>query len=718
VVLNRVDTDRTRNVTHVAWDKTLTHGSQNKSNPSTWTVVKVFAFRQKASLFGHNAPNPNLFVNANDPTGKTTSLPELINHGQLPWTWKSFQIGSSDRIDLDASYPKIVVGGWFALVEGVAQLYKVKAASAISRADFALSGKVTELAADFGDPDIAAFQLPTTDVWAQSDQLDVAEVPLDYPLYGAVVPLAGLRIDLAVALSGRRQKIAVRDGVMFLRFVQGSSSRPLQPGEILTLSDPAPLPVQPDGTISDWNSNDAPLTLYVEDARGRAGTVTAALSDFTLAPSDNNDPIVSEYALLTAVDTTSDPAHARLLLAAPLGFCYDRFATTVNANVGLATHGQTVSEILGSGDPTTPNQTFPLKQSPLTYVQAATPTGRSSTLTVRVSGVDWSEVASLYEASPSASVYTTFYQADGSTEVVFGDGIEGALLPTGQSNLQATYRVGSGAAGNVAQGALATLIDRPLGVSGVTNPAAATGGQDPQSVDDIRANAPLSVLTLGRAVSIVDYENFARSFAGIAKAHALWIANGPGRGVFLTVSGSGGAALPPGNPTLAKLLAALQGCSNPLTAITTHSYVETLFSFSAELRCDPAYDRGQVESDVRAQLVRSFGFAARAFGQAVGVDELTAIIQGVPGVVAVNVTGLARGLSSTGGDLAGLGGYGNVAALNYWLAHQISLDRLFADTPTRLCAYLPVADAQTLPQPAEILVLDPDPAKLVLGAMS
>ena len=87
-----------------------------------------------------------------------------------------------------------------------------------------------------------------------------------------------------------------------------------------------------------------------------------------------------------------------------------------------------------------------------------------------------------------------------------------------RTTFRRSYRIGIGSAGNVAAGAITTLIDRPLGVSGVTNPLPATGGQDAQSVDDIRANAPLSVLTLGRAVSITDYQNFAATFAGIAKA--------------------------------------------------------------------------------------------------------------------------------------------------------------------------------------------------------
>jgi predicted phage baseplate assembly protein len=261
-------------------------------------------------------------------------------------------------------------------------------------------------------------------------------------------------------------------------------------------------------------------------------------------------------------------------------------------------------------------------------------------------------------------------------------------------------------------------MDRPLGVTGVSNPQAATGGQDPQSVDDIRANAPRTVLTLGRAVSITDYQNFARSFAGIAKAHALWIPDGPGRGVFLTIAGAGGTALPPGDPTLANLVTSLHSYGNPLIPISAVSFVETLFRFSADVLYDPAYDPGTVEAEVRDLLAQTFGFAARAFGQAVGVDEISTVIQSVAGVVAVNVKVLTRGLSSTGGDLAGLGGYANVSVLNAWSAHAISLKRPFADPPGRLCAFLPVADRLAIPQPAELLVLDPDPRVIALGPLS
>src|SRR5262249_41079682 len=155
-----------------------------------------------------------------------------------------------------------------------------------------------------------------------------------------------------------------------------------------------------------------------------------------------------------------------------------------------------------------------------------------------------------------------------------------------------------------------------------------------------RANAPLSVLTLGRAVSAVDYQNFAQSFGGIAKANAIWIPSGPGRGVFITVAAAGGTALPPGNPTLDNLITALPDSGNPLIPINAVSFLETLFRFSADVKYDPAYDAPTVKQTILDTLRQKYSFDARTFGQGVSADEIAAFIQAVAGVIAVNVTSL------------------------------------------------------------------------------
>src|SRR5262249_3747268 len=153
---------------------------------------------------------------------------------------------------------------------------------------------------------------------------------------------------------------------------------------------------------------------------GRTGTLAAALADFTLVPASDKDPAIQEYALVSSVTVvTENSPHTRLHLKSELLNCYDRTATTVNANVGLATQGMLVTEILGGGSAATPNQQFSLKQTPLTFVQAPTPTGRQSTLQVEVNSVKWNEASSLYQQGPSSQVYATLNQPGGHTDILF-----------------------------------------------------------------------------------------------------------------------------------------------------------------------------------------------------------------------------------------------------------------------------------------------------------
>jgi predicted phage baseplate assembly protein len=730
VVINKLVVDNIRGLTFVGWDRRLTHNSFS----GLWTTAKIFALRQKVGLFGSNAPNPNLFTLATNL--HKTSIPDLINDGSVPFLWKNFKIQSSSRIDLATASPKIVVGSWFALTSGdQAELFKVRQTRSVSLAEFGLSAKTTELAGDFADPSIGTdFPLQdvgskhAAEVWGQSDQLTIAEQPLDHPLYGTFLDLETLRPDLsdiqAVAVIGNAQKLTVNSGInpplVFTPDGDNPTPLTLKPGDVVTILDPTNLPIAKNGAAQPWTGNSGSLDLRVIDASARTGTIYgASLTGFTLALATSSDPIVQEFALVgNIVAVTSPFPHTRIHLAKRLLNVYDRTSTGVNANLALATAGASVSEIMGSGSASRPNQQFSLRQTPLTFIQSPTPTGRLSTLQVTANQVTWQEVPSLYNQQPTAQVFATLNEPGGNTDVLFGDGVEGAMLPTGQNNIQANYRIGSGLAGNVGVGTITTLVDRPLGVSGVTNPMAATGGQDPQSIDDIRANAPLSVLTLGRAVSIVDYQNFSASFAGIAKAYAIWIPSGPGRGVFVTVAGAGGSALAAGNPTLGNLVTALQDYGNPLIPINAATFYETLFGIEAKLAYDPSYDSNAVEAAVLAALQTNYSFANRSFGQGVSSDEVAAFIQAVPGVVAVNVTQLTLGASSNAGDISA--GNWSLTAYDNWLKGELvgGLPRLCSGSPTRICPYVPVANIGALPDAAEILVLDPNPDNVVLGAMS
>ncbi len=738
-----VQPDNINHRTLITWAEKL-NGQQGVG--PTKKAAQIHALRQCASVFGYIAINPLMLSSDTLTALQSANLVSTPSSVTTPPEWdfgtdnaSGEQLANKSALDFDAVYSKLAPGGWVVSmwpdIDGLGKLfmriylYKLTAVNAISRSDYGISARITRAITDtLQNLERLYPNTRTASLLCQSELLPTGEQPLDHPLYGTFLDLEVLRPDLvgvaAVAVTGKSQKIAVNlsdPDTMSLSFIPDDDpTHPvtLAQGQVLTLLQPPSL-FNTDGSIPDWSTSATTFALNVADSKGRTGTVSSPLSNFTLKLAATSDPVVQESALVGQVVLVADPfPHTRILLANPLMNCYDRSVTTVNANVAAATAGAPVTELLGNGSAATPNQQFTLKQSPLTYAQAATPTGSASSLVVRANGAAWTAVPSLYKQPPTAQVYSTLNLPGGTARVQFGDGVEGATLPTGQANIQATYRVGIGTAGNVAAGAISTLVDRPVGVSGVNNPLPATGGQDPQSIEDIRANAPLSVLTLGRAVSITDYQNFAASFAGIARASALWIPNGVNRGVFLTVAAAGGPALPPGNLTLAHLVTALQNYGNPNVAIFAQSFLETTFGFSADLKYDPAYSAPSVQSAVVALLQETYSFANRDFGQGVSGDELAALIQGVAGVVAVNVTSLTIIATSPAGDI-GSGGY-SLLAYNSWIGQAISppLTRPVVAGQMRICPYIPAASLGTLPYPAEILVLDPNPTNVVLGVMS
>jgi hypothetical protein len=119
---------------------------------------------------------------------------------------------------------------------------------------------------------------------------------------------------------------------------------------------------------------------------------------------------------------------------------YKRDTVKINANVAPATHGETVSEILGNGNGAQINQKFTLRKTPLTYTAAANATGSASTLQLRVNNLLWNEAPSLYELESNDQSYAVRLDDDGKPLIIFGDGVKGTRLPTGVNNIVATYR--------------------------------------------------------------------------------------------------------------------------------------------------------------------------------------------------------------------------------------------------------------------------------------
>jgi predicted phage baseplate assembly protein len=295
-------------------------------------------------------------------------------------------------------------------------------------------------------------------------------------------------------------------------------------------------------------------------------------------------------------------------------------------------------EVLGSGDAASTFQSFALKKYPVTFVsQAGAKNGAANSLEIRVDGVLWQETDHLYGQKADGRVYTSHIDDDGAMTVRFGDGQTGARLTSGSSNVLATYRQGIGAVGNVDASSLTTLLDKPTGLKKVTNPGAAEGGSEPESLDQARDNAPNTIRTFDRIVSLRDFEDAARAYAGVAKARASWQWDGLEQGVLLTVAGDGGAEIEAGSQTHQNLVADLNSRRDPYRRLTVQGYEAMPIEVEAAIAVDEAYDQDDVQADALSALSDYFAFDNRDLGQAIHLSDVYRVLQEVTGVVAVDV---------------------------------------------------------------------------------
>jgi predicted phage baseplate assembly protein len=521
----------------------------------------IFAFRTRASLFGHNAPDFRAMS-----TDTKDAYYGGAGKGKDKVEWPLPPKANPNELALDSIYSQILRSSW-AVVKSTEQspvIAEINDAAEQAKADFTMGGKVTVL--KFKDnveiAPASMSQLRQTVVYAQAEKLDLAELPIDDPIQGHGIELDGLyqgvNVGQSIIVSGER-----------------------------------------------------------DDAVGVQAREVARISAVSYAGGFTN-----------------------LTFFADLTYRYKRATVIINGNVARATHGETVRETLGSGDASTANQTFVLKKPPLTYVSAPTPSGTVSTLDVRVNGILWRETASLYGLGMLDESYTVRLDNDGKTTITFGDGETGARLPTGQENVTAVYRSGIGPDGEVSRGSLTLLQTRPLGVRSVTNPLAAAGAAAPEDLDHARINAPLKALTLDRIVSLEDYENFARAFAGIGKAQAGSLWSGESQLVHLTVAAATKGPIDPSSSLYLSFVQAIDSLRDPMQRVQVASYQPLLFNLTASVVVDSRFAGADVLAAVTVALKTAFSFDNRAFAQSATAAEVVTIMQSVPGVIATDLTQL------------------------------------------------------------------------------
>lgn len=201
----------------------------------------------------------------------------------------------------------------------------------------------------------------------------------------------------------------------------------------------------------------------------------------------------------------------------------------VRANAVRATEAQTVTdEVLGGSDGS-PDQIFTLSNAPVLPDSLVLEVFETAT------AEQWQAVPDFFGRDPEEPVYVPNWatgeirfagiSAQGSGK---GGRIPSASVARPQTNIVArTYRHGGGIRGNVAANSLTSPLSLVTGIdaAAVTNPVAAVGGADEESLQTAMDRAPRVLKARDRAVTSGDFELLAMEAGTIARAKAVPLAH-------------------------------------------------------------------------------------------------------------------------------------------------------------------------------------------------
>lgn len=332
-----------------------------------------------------------------------------------------------------------------------------------------------------------------------------------------------------------------------------------------------------------------------------------------------------------------------------------------------ATNGQSVTlvdpgnsnaygEYIGSSDGT-PNQVLQLGQTPVV--------DKSITIYVEdgASYSSWREVQHIIDYGPNDQVFSTFSDANNNIYIQFGNGVSG-LIPVNFSQIRALYTIGGGVLGNVLSNTL-TNIEYVPGLNtndfaafisnvSVNNIDVATGGSNPESLDNIRYLAPLYLRANNRAVTLDDFNSLALGVSGVGKANS--IAGSNWTSITTYIAPTRNASDTDANP-------GLDGSNNPTTeftnlasAVTTSLaskmmigatltiqppvYVDVILA--VQYTANPQYSIAEVESAIKTQIVNEFGYTNVSFQQTIHQQDIEYALNNLLQVKIAKVTALHR----------------------------------------------------------------------------
>ncbi len=152
-------------------------------------------------------------------------------------------------------------------------------------------------------------------------------------------------------------------------------------------------------------------------------------------------------------------------------------------------------------------------------------------------------------------------------------------------------------------------------------------------------NAPRTVRTLDRIVSLCDYEDFCRTYAGIGKARAVEMPLSGDSIIHITVLSSTGDDV--SDKKLNALNGEIEASRDSTVPFIVDNGIIRQVTLSAWLIIDDRYEFDTVAKECCDSLVSGFSFENRSFGQGIDADDIIRVLHDHEAVTAVDIDALA-----------------------------------------------------------------------------
>lgn len=258
-------------------------------------------------------------------------------------------------------------------------------------------------------------------------------------------------------------------------------------------------------------------------------------------------------------------------------------------------------------------------------------------MVLTIDSIQWTLVDTFAYSGPLDKHFIVDLGEDLIPTIKFGDGKNGSLPPLGKTAV-GSYYLTYGSSGNIDPDSLVTVPDSITQVVSnavCTNSNSASGGTDYEDFDSIKLHVPLSLKTLGVAITKEDYENVAKLVPGVDKAYVYYKC---GRYLIIYITPNGGGV------ASTYLLDTVNTLLLKKKVITTHIKVQSThpveINLYATITGQKSFKTSEITNQINEALLEAYNYNNSDIAKPIRLSDLYSLIDQLSMVDYLSITNL------------------------------------------------------------------------------